>query len=61
MITTKVPDRLAVRLGEPERAAVATIARAITHPHRAAPTVSEAIRAAVLMAASTIPVTDAAR
>ena len=52
MTTDTVPDRVAVRLTERERAAVATIAAAISHPHRSAPTVSDAIRAALTTAAA---------
>ena len=52
MTTDTVPDRIAVRLTERERAAVATIAAAISHPHRSAPTVSAAIRAALTTAAA---------
>ena len=54
MTQDSIPDRVAVRLTDRERAAVATIAAAITHPHRSAPTVSEAIRAALMSAAASI-------
>ena len=49
-----IPDRIAVRLTDRERAAVASIAAAISHPHRSAPTVSEAIRAALMSAAASL-------
>ena len=56
-----IPDHLSLRFGQAERAAIAAVRAHIAHPLRSAPTVSEAIRAAVLLGASTISATEAAR
>ena len=49
-----IPDRIAVRLSKSDRDAIAAVAAGITSPHRSPPTVSETLRAAVTIAASTM-------
>ena len=51
MNANAVPMHVSVRLSEPDRAAVAIVARALATPHRTPPTLSEAIRAALRVAA----------
>ena len=61
MTTDTVPGRIAVRLNERDRAAIATIAAAISMPHRSPVTVTEAIRAAITASATMMSATHAAR
>ena len=61
MTTDTVPDRVAVRLNKRDRAAIATIAAAISTPHRSPVTITEAIRAAITASASMMAATHAAR
>ncbi len=49
-----VPLHINVRLTDADREAVATLARALQTPHRTLPTISEAIRAALRIAAGII-------
>ena len=46
-----VPLHVNVRLTDADREAVATLARSLQTPHRTPPTISEAIRAALRIAA----------
>lgn len=52
--TTAIPSRLNVRLREDEKAAVAAIIAAISTPHRRPATVTDAIRAALTIAADAV-------
>lgn len=49
-----IPSRLNVRLREDEKAAVAIVIAGISTPHRRPATVTEAIRAALTMAAAAV-------
>ena len=60
MTTDTVPDRIAIRLNERDRAAIAVVAAAITTPHRSAVTVTEAVRAAISSAATIMAAANAA-
>ena len=52
--TPAIPSRLNVRLREDEKAAVASVIAAISIPHRRPATVTDAIRAALGIAAATL-------
>ena len=54
MTADTVPERLCVRLCDRDRAALATIAAAIATPHRSPVTVTEALRAALSAAATSM-------
>ena len=49
-----IPSRLNVRLHDAERAAVAVLIAAISTPHRRAATVTDALRAALTIAADDV-------
>lgn len=59
MNITDVPARLNIRIQDQERQDVATIAAAITTPHRRHVTVTETIRAALSIAAETVAARNA--
>lgn len=61
MNANAVPTHVNVRLTDPDRAAVAMVARALAAPHRTPPTLSEAIRAALRVAAGVMTPSDNAR
>ena len=50
--TIAIPSRLNVRLRDDEKAAVAIVIASISTPHRRSATVTEAIRAALTIAAA---------
>lgn len=49
-MTFIIPDKVAARLSEPERATLGEVMRSIATPHRPPPSVSDGIRAALHMA-----------
>lgn len=51
---TVIPSRLNVRLRDNEKAAVAVLIAAISNPHRRPANVTDAIRAALAIAAETV-------
>ncbi len=52
---SETPNRLALRLTATEMAALATVTQKITSPLRRPPSTSDAIRAALLHTAATLP------
>lgn len=53
-MTTPIPERVTVRLFPEDTTALDKIAQTIATPHRRAPTMSEAMRAAIQAAVTTI-------
>ena len=49
-----IPASLNVRLRDDERAAIATLQAAITIPHRRPATITDAVRAALMIAAASL-------
>lgn len=59
MDTNAIPTRLAVRLAHSDRQALATITRALAMQHRPAPSVSDAVKTALSLAAEIMTAREA--